>query len=323
MRGSSLWCVVLAGACLSACGGGDTIVYAGSNWYGHAPTWVGIEKGIFEKHGFTVEQKAFGSSPNRVTALESETAQFASLGEVAMLEAMAAGRKDFYWIANQDIAPGAEGLVGINIHEISDLRGKTIAINQNSSVHITAYELLRAHGLDINEDVIVINAPDSAVVDLVRSGEAQAGCIWEPFYTDLKNLPDAVVLGEDTDTSIYQRFKTMTGPDVICASRAWVDEDPDRAKRLFAAYFECVSWCKENPDELISLVAARVGKTEDEVAVVMNNFQWLEGADQRVVMSDQMLFGQAEYAANVLVDMDLIEAVPAFRDWTRPDLLPR
>jgi NitT/TauT family transport system substrate-binding protein len=327
-----LCCVALAacsGEAPEAAGGGEgaapaaqiPVVYAGSNWYGHAPVWVGIQQGIFEEAGFAVEARAFGSSPNRVTALENGNAQFASLGEVAMLEAMAEDRTDFYWIGNQDIAPGAEGLVAIGIDKIEDLRGKKIAVNVNTSVHITVYELLQKAGLDLKTDVEVLRGDDSAIVDLVRSGEAQAGIIWEPFYTKLRELPGAVVLGTDKDTSIYERFKTMTGPDMVCMSKAWVDEDPERAKRLVRAYFEAVAWCRDNPDALITLIADHVNEDEAKVRPVLANFKWLTLEDQAVAMSDQMLFGQAQVASEILVDMGLAKKVPDFRKWTRPDLL--
>jgi NitT/TauT family transport system substrate-binding protein len=299
----------------------ETVVYAGSNWYGHAPVWVGIEQGIFEEAGFAVEASAFGSSPNRVTALENGNAQLASLGEVAMLEAMAEDRSDFYWIGNQDIAPGAEGLVAVGIDKIEDLRGKKIAVNVNTSVHITVYELLKGAGLDLQTDVEILRGDDSAIVDLVRSGEAQAGIIWEPFYTQLRELPGAVVLGTDMDTSIYERFKTMTGPDMVCMSKAWVDADPDRARRLVRAYFEAVRWCRDNPEALIGLIAEHVNEDESKVQPVVSNFKWLVLEDQAVAMSDAMLFGQARAASEILVEMGLAKKVPEFRKWTRPDLL--
>ncbi len=299
----------------------ERVVYAGSAWFGHAPAWVGIEKGIFAEAGFDVEDRAFGSSPNRVSALESGAAQFASLGEVAMLQAMAEGREGFFWIGNQDIAPGNEGLVAVGIERVEDLRGKRIAVNFNTSVHITVALLLRKAGLDPAKDVTLLRADDSAVVDLVRSGEAQAGCIWEPFYSDLRALPGARVLGTDTDTEIYERFRTMTGPDVVCASRQWVERDPARAGRLLKAYFRAVAWCRDHPEALLDLVAARVGKPRESVAAAMKNFVWLDGPAQRVVMSDARMFGQAEYASKVLVELGLMKAVPAFRNWTRTDLV--
>ncbi len=298
------------------------VVYGNSNWYGHAPVWAGIRQGIFEKHGFEVEATPFGSSVKRIEALSNDNAQFASLGEVAMLAAMSRNNERFYWIGNQDIAPGNEGLVGVGVTSIEDLRGKRIAVNLNSSVHITTYELLHAAGLDIGKDVTIVKADDVHVVEILRSGDADAGCIWEPYYSQMKAIEGAVVLGTDKDTSIYKRFKTMTGPDVLCASRTWVDADPERARRLFAAYFESVTWCEEHPDELIDLITKRIDKPRDVVATAMGNFIWLDGADQRTVMSDAMLFGQAQYAAEVLEKMNVIESLPAYRNWTRLDLLP-
>jgi len=40
-------------------------------------------------------------------------------------------------------------------------------------------------------------------------------------------------------------------------------------------------------------------------------------------MSDDHLFGQADYILGILRDeMSVVRAKPAFREWTRPDLLP-
>jgi ABC-type nitrate/sulfonate/bicarbonate transport system substrate-binding protein len=236
----------------------QVIVYAGSAWYGHAPVWAGLKHGIFKKHGFTVRKEAFGGSADRISNLAADNAQFASLGEVAMLAAMARGNRDFYWIGCHNIAPGNEGLVAIGIDKIEDLKGKKVALYENTSVHLTVALLLKQAGLDIRKDVTVLNAQDSAVVDLVRNGDAVAGAMWEPFFTDLKGLEGAKLLGLDTDTSIYKKFKMMTGPDVLCASRKWVDADPERARKFFRAYFEAVAWCVGHPEELVQIVMAEV-----------------------------------------------------------------
>ncbi|MGR9074466.1 MAG: hypothetical protein ACU833_15500, partial [Gammaproteobacteria bacterium] len=97
---------------LSGCGdeaaetekGRDKVVTVGSQWYGHAPVWAGIERGVFERHGFAVEWRFIGKSMDRLNAISSGEAQFASLGEIAMLSAMAHGNRRFYWVGNQDIA---------------------------------------------------------------------------------------------------------------------------------------------------------------------------------------------------------------------------
>lgn len=316
-----LSCLLLCLLCLG-CGdeGDDTIVYAGSSWYGHAPVWVGIQKGIFEKHGFTVEERMFGSSSDRINALEADNAQFASLGEVAMLTAMSRDRRDFYWVGCQNIAPGNEGLVAVGgIDSIADLKGKKIALQRITSIHLTVALLLEEAGLDITKDVTVLNATDSTVVDIVRRGDAVAGGMWEPFYTDLRKLEGAKVLGTDKDTSIYKRFRTMSGPDVICASKAWVDKDPARAKRFFEAYWEAVLWCKEHPAELLDLVVAHIGKERSAVETALQNFQWLPWDEQRAMLSEDRMFGQAQVASELLKRLGQLETIPEFRDWTRLD----
>ena len=295
------------------------IVYAGSAWYGHAPVWVGIRKGIFKKHGFDVRTESFGGSADRINALEADNATFASLGEVAMLAAMARERRNFYWIGCQNIAPGNEGLVGIGVSSVKDLRGKKIALYRNTSIHLTIALLLKDAGLDIRRDVEVLNAQDSAVVDLVRRGDAIAGGMWEPFYTRLKGLPGARVLGTDKDTSVYRDFKMMTGPDVLCASKAWVDADPDRARRFFRAYFEAVQWCADHPDELLEIVVAVTRSPMEDVRTALANFRWVSWDGQRAMLSAQRMFGQAKAVGALLQELDRVDRVPEAADWTVAD----
>ncbi|MHC4941237.1 MAG: ABC transporter substrate-binding protein [Planctomycetota bacterium] len=295
------------------------IVYAGSAWYGHAPVWAGLRQGIFEKHGFKVRKEAFGGSADRISNLAADNAQFASLGEVAMLAAMARDNRDFYWIGCHNIAPGNEGLVAVGVDSIEGLKGKKIAIYENTSVHLTVALLLKQAGLDIRKDVEILNAQDSAVVDLVRNGDAVAGAMWEPFYTDLKGLDGAKLLGTDMDTSIYKQFKMMTGPDVLCASRKWVDADPERAKKFFRAYFEAVQWCADHPEELVQIVVDEVRKPEKEVRAALKNFKWNGWGAQKAMLSDQRMFGQAKAVSELLIELGRMDRVPAYREWTKVD----
>ncbi|MDJ0976470.1 MAG: ABC transporter substrate-binding protein, partial [Planctomycetota bacterium] len=202
---------------------------------------------------------------------------------------------------------------------IADLKGKAIALQRITSVHLTVALLLEEAGLDITKDVTVLNAQDSAVVDLVRRGDAVAGAMWEPYYTDLQKLEGAKVLATDKDTSIYKRFKTMSGPDVICASKEWVDADPDRAKRLFQAYWEAVQWCRDNPEPLIDLIVKRIGKEREAVETALSNFEWLPWDMQKEMLSSKRMFGQAQVASELLKRLGQLETIPRFQDWTRLD----
>ena len=329
-RGLALALALLAAA--AACererqpaGGLERVVAVGSQWYGHIPVWIGIERGIFERRGFEVEWRYIGKSMDRLNAISSGEAQFASLGEIAMLSAMARGNDRFYWVGNQDIAPGFEGLVArAGIEGFEELRGKRIGLPFGSSVELTCRLLLRQHGLDPDRDVELVNLEVGDVPAVFRAGNVDAALIWEPGFSQLKAVPGARVLGMDTDTEVYRRFGTMTGPDVLIVARAWADADPARTRRFLAAYFEALRWVRDRPDEAARIVAGRYIQQDPElIARHLRRFVWHDVADQRRVMREDHLFAQADYIARILhEEMRVIPQVPDFRRWVRLDLLP-
>ena len=298
------------------------VSYAGSKWYGHAPVWVGLKKGWFANAGFEVEKVAASRSAERIQLLASGDAHFASLGEIAMLGAMAQGDTGFFWIGNQNIAPGNEGLVAREgIKDLASLKGKRVAINLNSSVHITVAMLLKDHGLSLN-DIEVVAATNEEVATLFEKGEVDAAAIWEPFYSRLRAVKGAKVLGTDRDTSIYKNYGTMSGPDMLCFSRKWTQANPVRARALLKAYYRCVDWCNHNLDELVEIVALETGKTSPEakaeVRAALEKFSWLGWDQQDKAISN--LVEQSKDASQVLIDIGTLTKAPEAKNWLFPEI---
>jgi len=301
------------------------MVAVGSQWYGHIPVWVGIERGIFKRHGFDVEWRFIGKSMDRLNAISSGEAQFASLGEIAMLSAMAQGNRRFYWVGNQDIAPGFEGLVARpGITSFKELKGKSIGFPFGSSVDITCRMLLRQQGLDPNRDVELVNLEVGDVPAVFRAGNVDAALIWEPGFSQLRAVEGATVLGMDTDTPVYKKFGTMTGPDVLILGKSWADADPQRARRFLGAYFEALAWVAEHGEEAIGLVQGKY--IQQDRALIEENLKkvvWLDLAAQQRVMSEAGIFGQADYILDILHDeMGVVPQKPDFRRWVNTAILP-
>ena len=203
----------------------EKAVAVGSQWYGHIPVWVGIEKGIFEKHGFDVKWQPIGKSMDRLNAISSGEAQFASLGEIAMLSAMAQGNRRFYWVGNQDIAPGFEGLVAApGITTFEQLRGKKIGFPFGSSVDLTCRMLLKQNGLDPLKDVQLVNLEVGDVPAVFLAGNVDGALIWEPGFSQLLAREGATVLGMDTDTE-------RNGQRGVRAGRHLLQPGADRPRR--------------------------------------------------------------------------------------------
>jgi NitT/TauT family transport system substrate-binding protein len=318
---------------LSGCGGNsadapesNSVVIAGSTWYGHIPAIYGVESGIFEKHGFDVEFRPVSTSADRMKAITAGSVQFASLGQIAMLSQMANDNRSFYWVGNQDIAPGFEGIVARpGINSFADLKGKKLGLVIASSVEITVYQLLAQNGLSA-EDVQLVPLKPAEVATAMENGSIDAGAVWEPHFSRIQAIDGATLLGLDTDTEIYKQYKTMTGPDVLVISKEWVDADPDRARRFMTAYWECVDTVKADTDAAIDTVAANWFKDADAIPGVkanMKRFVWLGLQDQKTILSDKGIFPQTTTVLKLLAeDIGKIPTIPAFAEWVNTDVLP-
>ena len=301
------------------------VIIVGSAWYGHAPAWVAIEKGYFEREGIEAEYQFVQSSTDRMSALTTGSAQFASLGEIAMLSFMAQGNRAFYWVGNQDIAPGFEGIVAQPyIKSVEDLRGKKLAVQFASSVDITAYYILKKHGLDMFKDVKRINMRGPEMMPAFSNQNIDAAAIWEPTFTQLQeSVEGAHVLGYDTDTEIYEKFGTMTGPDVLILSKRFADQEPEKARRMLKAYFDALEWVKANPDETAEVIAKYVPQPPEFIAKGLKKFVWNSASEQKRIMSDQGMYPQVDFICKFLRDgLGKIEEIPDYRQWVRLDLLP-
>ncbi|UCG79046.1 MAG: ABC transporter substrate-binding protein, partial [Nitrospirota bacterium] len=262
---------------------------------------------------------------DRLNAISSGEAQFASLGEIAMLSAMAQGNKRFYWVGNQNIAPGFEGLVARKgITSFEQLRGKKIGFPFGSSVDLTCRILLKQNGLDPAKDVQLVNLEVGDVPSVFRAGNVDAALIWEPGFSQLKEVEGATVLGLDTDTDVFRKFGTMTGPDVLIISKEWVDKDTKRGANFMKAYFESVKWVKDNSDKATKLVQGKY--IQQDIKLIQDNmkkFVWHDLEAQKNVMSDNGIFGQADHISRILhKDMKAIPNEPDFRQWVNMDILP-
>jgi NitT/TauT family transport system substrate-binding protein len=239
---------------------------------------------------------------------------------------MSRDKTGFYWVGSQDVAPGFEGLVaGPGIESYEDLRGKKIGFPFFSSVDLTCRLLLKQHGLDPKTDVELVNLDVSNVPVAFSNGNVDAALVWEPGFSDLKKVEGAKVLGMDTDTEVYQKFGTMTGPDVLILGKEWVDADPERAKRFLKVYFEALEWTKENIDEAAEIIRGKYIKQDIEILKRdLKKFVWHNREAQARVMSDQGLYGQVEYVMDLFINDigdDTLAKKPEYRQWVRMDLL--
>lgn len=308
----------------------DQITIAGSNWYGHAPVWIGIERGIFARHGFKVKWLYLSSSEARINLVSSDVIQFASVGQISMLKAMASAKNsDFYWVGTQDNSPGLEGIVAHkNITTIAELKGKRIGLPFGTSVEITLRQLLEENNLKPgkDKDVELINLNVGDIPAIYRAGYIDAALIWEPAFTSLQEISGTKPLATDKETEFYKLFKSMAGPDVLVMSKAWYKNNPQRAKRFMEAYFESVQWVmdKANLQQIAELAQGTyIRQPHPEIMQNLKKLRWNNAATQKIIMSDTQMFKQTNYLLNLLLKYNIFPGKrPDFKKWVKLDVLP-
>jgi NitT/TauT family transport system substrate-binding protein len=294
---------------------------ASTTWFGHVPLMVAIDRGYFKEVGLDVELKPIVKSSDRMLALTQGGIQWTNTGVLSVIVEMAKGNDSFYWFANVDDSPGAEGLVvqpGIN--SIKDLKGKKIAVTLNSGAEITLYYLLKEAGLALS-DVRVVPMPPNEMVAAFTNKNIDAYCVWEPAFSDgQKAVPGSKVLATDKDTPIYRKFKTASAPDVVVIRKDLVDKYPDTAKKLVAAYFKGVKLTKDNPQEAAVSADKWFKRGVDWVEAGIRKFTYFDAAQQKEHVDE--LLGNIEMVISWAYDTKNIDNKPDPRKWLRRDLVP-
>jgi NitT/TauT family transport system substrate-binding protein len=294
---------------------------ASTTWFGHVPLMVAIDRGYFKEVGLDVELKPIVKSSDRMLALTQGGIQWTNTGVLSVIVEMAKGNDSFYWFANVDDSPGAEGLVvqpGIN--SIKDLKGKKIAVTLNSGAEITLYYLLKEAGLALS-DVRVVPMPPNEMVAAFTNKNIDAYCVWEPAFSDgQKAVPGSKVLATDKDTPIYRKFKTASAPDVVVIRKDVVDKYPDTAKKLVAAYFKGVKLTKDNPQEAAVSADKWFKRGVDWVEAGIRKFTYFDAAQQKEHVDE--LLGNIEMVISWAYDTKNIDNKPDPRKWLRRDLVP-
>jgi ABC-type nitrate/sulfonate/bicarbonate transport system substrate-binding protein len=120
-------------------------------------------------------------------------------------------------------SPGGEALVvprDSQIRNVTDLRGKRIALNEGSNVHYLLVQCLEAHGLSL-EDVHPVHRPPKEMGQSFDISDVDAVVAWDPFLTAALRTGNVRVLIDGTGLVANHQFHVARAefaarhPDVI------------------------------------------------------------------------------------------------------------
>lgn len=196
------------------------------NHLGCALYFIAQEEGYFDEYGLDVELVLFQNGSEGLAALQAGQIDAGSFGSTASFSLISQGQ-DLQIFGGQ--MHEGSGIITLheNAKEMSDFKnykGKTIGLVRMSTGDVVFRGGLLAAGLDLKEDVNIVELESAAtVMEAVKKGEIDAGGSWIPHLENavsqgleiamlsgevLKNHPCAVMVA--MDESIQKNGEAFT-----------------------------------------------------------------------------------------------------------------
>jgi ABC-type nitrate/sulfonate/bicarbonate transport system substrate-binding protein len=232
----------------------------------HVPSFVGVEKGIFLKHGVDVKLKVLNTGQEMSKALQAGEAQIIGSAfsnfPVAVERGMAAkgvvgllgDRSGKYW--DQSVSIITRKSTGIT--KVEDLVGKKLGTPVGGTADEYLGVLLKKHNIP-RDKVQVLNVLPGNSLSALQGGSVDAIAMWEPFGSLLEaKLPDAVVVSRGGGHVGYYINMAIRN-DVI-------DKSPDVVERYVIGIAEATWYTRRNLDEAADISTRWVPGLEIAVA---------------------------------------------------------
>lgn len=252
-----------------------TVVFPINVWAGWGPIVAandgfkaGSPNSVFKKYGFKVELRLIddpGQAANAYAGGQAHT-MWGTLDMIALfapqLQKAGLVPKVYQQI---DWSRGGDGVVVRgDIKNVGDLRGKTIALCQNSPSHFYILHLLRRQGMTARDVKFRFTSNAFGASALFAADRSVDACVsWAPdIYTLTADNPRAKLLSTTVDASNVIADVWAVRPDFAA-------EHPEVIEGLVRGIFEGYELLKQNPDRVAALLAQGYGLPVEECKAML------------------------------------------------------
>ena len=215
----------------------------------HVPSFVGVEKGIFLKHGIDLKLKVLSTGQEMSKALQAGEVQIIGSAysnyPVAVERGMAA--KGVVGLMGDRTGRYSDDPVSVwtrkatGIARIEDLAGRKVGTPIGGTADEYLGVLLKKKGVP-REKVSLLNVPPGNIVSTLQGGSVDAVAVWEPFGSLVQaRIPDAVLVSRGGGHIGY--FINMSVRNDV------IDKSPELVERYVVALAEASQYTRQHRDE--------------------------------------------------------------------------
>ncbi len=231
-----------------------TIAY--SAWPGWFPWKVAEEQGLFKKNGVDVELKYFDSYTDSLNALATGAVDANSQTLNDTLASVSGGAEETIVLVNDNSTGNDQIIAKPGITSVTDLKGKTVAVEQGTVDHYLLLLALEEAGLTEKDIKLTPMVTDQAAAAFV-AGKVDAVGVFAPFTSEaLKRAGSrAITTSAEFPGAI---------PDHLVVASKLTKERPKDVQALVNTWFETLKWIKDNKDDATAIMAKRGGVSPEE-----------------------------------------------------------
>jgi ABC-type nitrate/sulfonate/bicarbonate transport system substrate-binding protein len=243
--------------------------------------YVAEEYGLFDENGLDVTITNFDSGKAAADDLIDGNADIAT-SAVAVFVNNGFNDPDLKvlsTIATLDI----QGLIARKdkgISSPSDLAGKKIGVTKKSQGEFNLGIFLLYNEVSL-DDVELINLGPKEIIDLLISGEIDAGFSWEPNLYIAKNK-----LG---DNALVWKTNVPSFDFILLSKDEWLDKNPDVVKRFMASIVQAEDYVKQHNGRSLTFMKEKFKYDQDYALSIWDDHVYLVGLSQALIISFENL----------------------------------
>ncbi|SYB77155.1 alkanesulfonates-binding protein [Klebsiella pneumoniae] len=206
----------------------------------------------FASLGVNVLWSEFPAGPQLLHALACNEIDFGTTGEAPPVFAQASNSELMY-VAWEPPAPRSVAMVvpqGSDIRQLSDLRGKRIALNKGSNVHWLLLQILEDAGLGLN-DVRVVYTPPKYPLTASDYLAVDAWMMWDPLLSDAEHTGELRVVASGEGRVNNHQF--------YLSRRDYLAQHGDIMRRLLTELTHTGQFIDSHRGEAARLLSAELG----------------------------------------------------------------
>jgi len=255
------------------------------------------EKGTLEpelqKLGYSVTWTEFPGGPQLLEALNVGAIDFGTTGEAPPIFAQAAGAPLVY-VGYEPPAPKGEAILvpkNSALKNVTDLKGKKVALNKGSNVHYLLVRALEQAGLT-PKDIQPVYLPPADARAAFEQGSVDAWVIWDPFYAAAAAATGAKILQDGENLVSNHQF--------FLAARDYAKANPQIVDTLVAELTKVDAWAKGDPKGAAAILSPKTGIPPEVLEVALGRQGYGVSAITPEVAAEQQKIADTFYKLGLL-----------------------